>query len=224
MFRNERLNICLVVIVCIINQISGLGKYSIAVETKMTSTLLYFSLILGVSYNQPKFCSNPSWNTSGITVANLNVVGYNPQDIFINTNNTIFVPNQEKAQIIVLSEGSITPTRINPGNLANPYSLFVTTAGDIYVDTYDSIGAVTKWSLVTNTSVVALSVNEKCTRLFVDISNTLYCSMAQRHQVVKKSLDSNATTLTTVAGTGSSSSSSNMLNKPHGIFGDTTTI
>lgn len=188
----------------------------------MNSILFYFSLVLGVSYNQPKFCSNPSWNSNGITFADLNIVGYNPQDIFINTNNTVVIPNQGNDQIIVLLAGSITPTRINPGNVANPYSVFVTTSGDIYYDAYESIGAVAKWSLITDTSTVVLSVNERCTRLFVDtVSNTLYCSMDQRHQVIKKSLDSIATTPTIVAGTGISGSSSNMLNQPHGIFVDT---
>jgi hypothetical protein len=181
----------------------------------------YLTLFLAVSYNQPKFCSDPSWNPNGITFADISIVGLNPQDIFINTNNTVFVPNQEKGQIVVLSEGSTTPTRIISGNLINPFSLFVTTSDDIYVDAYDSIGGVSKWTLNTNINTVAMYVDQKCMSLFVDINNTLYCSMTYRHQVIKKWLDDNAATLVTVAGTGSSGSASDMLNQPHGIFVDT---
>jgi len=130
------------------------------------------------------------------------------------------VPNQEKGQIVVLSEGSATPTRIISGDLTNPFSLFVTTSGDIYVDAYDSIGGVSKWISISNTFVVVTNVEQKCMSLFVDIDNNLYCSMAYSHRVVKKLLDNNPATLTTVAGTGSYGSSSNMLYGPHGIFVD----
>jgi hypothetical protein len=63
-------------------------------------------------------------------------------------------------------------------------------------------------------------VDDHCYSLFVDINNNLYCSMTYRHQVVKKWLGNNATTLTTVAGMGFSGSASNMLDWPYGIFVD----
>ena len=45
--------------------------------------------------------------------------------------------------------------------------------------------------------------------------------MANGNEIVKKWLSDNSTTLTTVAGTGSSGSGSNKLYEPHGIFVDT---
>ena len=60
----------------------------------------------------------------------------------------------------------------------------------------------------------------KCFGLFVDINDTLYCSMYDRHQVVKRLLNDSTMALTTVAGTGIPTSASNTLDSPHGIFVD----
>ena len=53
------------------------------------------------------------------------------------------------------------------------------------------------------------------------LASTLYCSMFSGHQVVKKSLNDNSSTMITVAGNGSQGSTSNMLYRPFGIFVDT---
>jgi len=97
-----------------------------------------------VSYNQPTFYPDTSWNPNGITVANSSTIGSYPYGIFINTNNTIFVPNQDNGKIIVWPEGNLTSTRIISGNLSNSSSLFVTTASEIYIDAFHSIGGVAK--------------------------------------------------------------------------------
>jgi DNA-binding beta-propeller fold protein YncE len=60
----------------------------------------------------------------------------------------------------------------------------------------------------------------KCCNLFVDISNTLYCSMCSFNLVVKKSLYSVSNLLTIVAGNGTAGFTSYMLNDPNGIFVD----
>jgi hypothetical protein len=93
-----------------------------------------------VSYNQPTFCPDSSWNPNGTTVANSSTIGSYPYGIFINTENTIFVPNQDNGQIIVWPEGNIASTTIISGNLSNSSSLFVTTASEIYIDAFHSIG------------------------------------------------------------------------------------
>ena len=53
---------------------------------------------------------------------------------------------------------------------------------------------------------------------FIDISHTLYCSINVGHKVVKRWLDDNSTTLTIVAGTGSSGNALSALSWPQGIF------
>ncbi len=96
----------------------------------------------------------------------------------------------------------------------------MTTSGDIYVNSDNSIGRVDKWTLNSTIGIPTMYTCQKCNDLFVDISNTLYCSMRNLHQVVTKSLNSASNTLTIVAGTGNAGSTSYMLNSPNGIFVD----
>lgn len=130
------------------------------------------------------------------------------------------MPNRSNGKVIVWSEGSSTPTRNMSGNLSNPYSLFVTTTGDVYIDSGTSDGRVDKLTLNSTSSVSVMYTSYMCLDLFVDISNTLYCSMTSLHQVVTKSLNSASNAFSIVAGTGTSGPASNMLNNPHGIFVD----
>ncbi len=178
-------------------------------------------MILAVSYNQPKFCPSTTWNPNAITLANVTTVGSDPLGIFVNTNSTVYVADQANGRIQIWFNNSINPTTTISGNLAYPYSIFVTTNGDIYFGNSYSTYQVDKRTLNTNISVTAMSVSYPCYGLFVDISDNLYCSMVNLHQVVKRWLGDNATTLTTVAGTGTCSSASNMLCYPYGIFVDT---
>ena len=59
-----------------------------------------------------------------------------------------------------------------------------------------------------------------CNGLFVDIYDSLYCSLWDYHRVTKKLVASDANTSVTVAGTGTAGSRSNMLSFPCGIFVD----
>ncbi|CAF4125817.1 unnamed protein product [Adineta steineri] len=66
-----------------------------------------------------------------------------------------------------------------------------------------------------------MNITASCYGLFIDINDTLYCSMANRHQVVKRSLNDPQTTSNRVAaGTGIKGSASNQLTYPGGIFVD----
>ena len=105
-------------------------------------------------------------------------------------------------------------------NLVNPRSLFVTITGEIYVDnSYDA--EIHKSTLTAAGSTAVMNVFGECMGLFVDINDDLYCSIVMSHKVIKKSLKTPiATSPTTAAGTGSSGSSSNMLDHPYGIFVD----
>jgi hypothetical protein len=90
--------------------------------------------LLALSFNQPKFCPTASWNHNGITFANQDIVGRYSFSVFNNTNNTIYVGNQENSTILVWHEDSINPTKIISGNFTYPNSLFVALNGDIYID------------------------------------------------------------------------------------------
>jgi hypothetical protein len=115
---------------------------------------------------------------------------------------------------------SINLTRTISGDLSSPYGVFVTTSGDIYVDDGQLNGRVDKWTLNTNSSVPVMYVGSACYGLFVDINDTLYCSLRTFNQVVTTSLNSVSNITRTVAGTGIAGSAANMLYYPEGIFVD----
>ncbi len=62
-----------------------------------------------------------------------------------------------------------------------------------------------------------MTIGCPCFGLFIDISDTLYCSMPASHQVAARSLNSNGNTLTTF-GTGICGNASTMLCYSYGIF------
>ncbi|CAF4231358.1 unnamed protein product, partial [Adineta steineri] len=174
-----------------------------------------------LSFNQPKFPATPIWNFNGITVANQSIVGRYPNAIFVSTNNTIYVANRDDKTILIWHEESVNSTKIIYGNFTEPVSLFVTLNGDIYIDDGEKNGRVQKWMAQTNTFVTVMNVNSPCYGLFVDINDTLYCSMPDDHQVVKRSLNDPLMISNSVAaGTGIDGSDSDELDGPGGIFVD----
>ncbi|CAF4499951.1 unnamed protein product, partial [Didymodactylos carnosus] len=102
----------------------------------------------------------------------------------------------------------------------SPPSLFVTSNGDIYIADVSNNGQVQKWISTTNKFITVMNVKSSCTGLFVDITDNLYCSMDNHHQVVKRSLNDSVMTQIIVAGTGIKGSNSNQLSDPFGIFVD----
>ncbi|CAF1127817.1 unnamed protein product [Adineta steineri] len=174
-----------------------------------------------LSFNRPKFCSIPNWNSNGITIANQSIVGRSLFATFVNTNNTIYVVNQQKNTVVVWHEESVNPTKIIHDNFIEPNSLFVTLNGDIYIDDGSENRRVQKWIAETSTFVTVMNVESSCWGLFVDINNTLYCSMPERHQVAKRSLnDAEMASDSVAAGMSRPGSNSYLLNSPLGIFVD----
>ncbi|CAF1138854.1 unnamed protein product [Adineta steineri] len=174
-----------------------------------------------LSFNQPTFCSTATWNSNGITFANRSIVGQDPSAIFVNANNTIYVANQENKTILIWHEESVNPINIIHGSFTWPNSLFVLSNGDIYIDDGAINRRVQKWIAETNNFVTVMIVNSSCWGLFIDINDTIYCSMSDRYQVVKRSLiNSMMTSNHVAAGTGIQGSDSNQLGSPRGIFVD----
>jgi sugar lactone lactonase YvrE len=166
-------------------------------------------------------CPNATWNTEGKTFAGGNNDGSNPHGIFVDTNNDVYVSYVDSAQrVSVWSNNSITPTRNISGNIKEPRSLFVTSNGDIYIDNGKSDN-INIWTVNnTHISIAMNGVNESCFGLFVDINDTLYCSICEKHKVIKRSLGYNNSSWTNAAGIGSSGQAPNQLDCPHGIFVD----
>ncbi|CAF0783985.1 unnamed protein product [Adineta steineri] len=123
-------------------------------------------------------------------------------------------------QILMWINNSINPNKIIPANFIDSYSIFVTNNGDIYYDNGESNGRIDKWISNTNTFVNVMNVNSSCLSLFIDINDTLYCSMSEDHKIVKRWLNDSEMISTTAAGTGIPGSASNQLNGPESIFVD----
>ncbi|CAF4385575.1 unnamed protein product, partial [Adineta steineri] len=168
----------------------------------------------------PNFCASTTWYTDAITFANSSTAGASVFGVFVSINNTVYVANQQTNKVIVWFEGSINPDKILSGSLNSPYDLFVTSQGGIYVDNGGTNGRVDKFSLNSNISTSVMSVPFECLGMFVDITNTLYCSTFTSQQVVKKWLNNNVLTSTIVAGTGTAGSTATTLNQPSGIVVD----
>lgn len=71
---------------------------------------LLLIFIKETSSNQPIFCPNASWNPNATTFSSNETTGIFPQDLFITTDNTVYVPNRSKQQIIVFSNMYSIPT------------------------------------------------------------------------------------------------------------------
>jgi len=188
-------------------------------ENKSISRSNQYFYSLAISYNQPKFCPNATWNPNATIFADNSTVGTKPYGIFVNTNNTVYVAARSLHLVQVWLEESTTPIRANFSGLFYPQSVFVTITGDIYVNDANN-RRVDKLAFNATQSVSVMNVKAYCLGLFVDLNNDLYCSMQDYPQVIKKSLNDNTTTSIIVAGNGSNGSSSNMLYQPVGIFVD----
>jgi hypothetical protein len=116
--------------------------------------------------------------------------------------------------------GNIIPSRTISGNLNSSQGLFVTNNGDVYIDNGQYNGRVEKWTNNATSGIAVMNVSGKCYGLFVDVNDTLYCSIGTQHKVVKVSLNSGGTIPVVAAGNGTAGSAPNTLNNPHGLFVD----
>ena len=100
-----------------------------------------------------------------------------------------------------------------------PRSVFATINGHIYVDNGDNRKRIDMWTLETNQSISVMNVLGRCFGLFVDQNDSIYCSLYDRHQVIRATKDTLNQSII-IAGNGSLGSTSNMLDYPRGIFVD----
>ena len=96
------------------------------------------------------------------------------------------------------------------------YTTFVTFNGDIYAGDSNQ-GQVRRWSPNATDSVSVMLIQKDCWGLFVDIINTVYCSVGDSHYVVSMSLGDTRNTLTLVAGKSCNGSTADTLYYPSGI-------
>ena len=148
------------------------------------------------------------WNPNGATFANKDVVGEFPRTIFVDIYNTVYVAAYKNDELLFWPEGSTSSVKLSGVKLAEYGSMFVTIDGDVYFEKDGEQGKIYKWSKNTTTTVLVKEFEELCYSLFIDIDNTLYCSVHNGAKVLATSLNDNQSDLTIVAGTGSTGLSS----------------
>jgi len=168
-------------------------------------------------FNQLNLCPSSTWYLDGVTFANSSLVGTDLNGVYVDRNNTVYVADKLNNRVVIWYEGSAVPNKILYGSLSAPFSLFVTSSGDMYVDNGYSLGRLDKMSINANGSVNVMSIDDECYAIFIDISNTLYCTMTYNNRVAKKWLGDNGTTYTIIAGGGGSSTT---LSLPAGLHVD----
>jgi len=179
-------------------------------------------MLTGISYNQPKFCPNASWDQNAVTFADSNLIGGNPWKVFITKNDTVYVANRVNKQIILFSQTNSIQIRNISTDSEETHTIFVTENGDIYFDyEKNSTVGIRKSTSNLSTYVLVTDVYSRCYDIFVDIHNYIYCSMDLSHQVIRKSLNNTMDYVNVIAGTGIAGSTSYMFNGPNGIFVDT---
>ena len=187
------------------------------IDFLLLNNIIGMLITVEVSFNQPKFHSDATWNSNATTFADRNFLGSHWPCIFVNSNNSIYILNQKTRTIhIWQNETHLNPTKIVSNSISLQFSMFVTTNGDIYADDRNN-GRVDKWIVENETWISVMNGTSGCFGLFIDIYENLYCSLLSNDRVDKKW--SNGTT-TIVAGTGVRGSKSNMLSEPWGIFVD----
>jgi hypothetical protein len=175
---------------------------------------------LGVSYNQPKFSSCASWNPNAITFGNISAIGRKPQGIFVTTSNMVYATITNLSEVLLWSATSSTPIETGFNVLSQPYGLFITDDGSMYVDNGAINHKVNKWLWNGTSSITVKNVNNTCFALFIDMNDTLYCSIYLEHKVIKFSLNNSSSIFIIAAGNGTFGSTPYMLNSPRGIFVD----
>ena len=133
-------------------------------------------------------------------------------------NNTVYIAKRSNNKVLVWKEGDITPARTLSGELQDPYSVFVTLNGDIYVDNGEYHSRVDMWPFNSSNSTIVMYVTNITFGLFIDHYYNLYCS--NRNQVIKRSLNDSLNSTVVIAGTNSSGPDSMRLSTPRGIFVD----
>jgi len=150
------------------------------------------------------------------------MIGTSIHNIFIDRSNTIYLTNNANGTITIWENGSLSPTQVISVKPLAPRFVFVINKV-LYFDSGFRDGIVYKWVLhpTTNNSDQVLKANSSCDHMFIDISDTMYCSLNHGHRVVKQWLGNDATEIVeNVAGTGIAASASDTLNHPYGIFVD----
>lgn len=182
-------------------------------------SLMHPHSLLANIFNQPKFSPCTTWNATAITFATNDTVGPSPQGLFVDRNNTVYLLNRLGDRVLIWYAGENNASKTLSNGLNQPLSVFVTANGDIYIGNGHP-DQMKRFHWNSTKSEILANLTDNCVSIFVDLNNTVYCSIDVEHQIVKKSLSDMNSSVTVVAGNGSNGTGSYLLNQPRGIFVD----
>lgn len=162
-----------------------------------------------------------SWNTTAVPFASSSVIGITIYEAFIDNDNIAYIIGYDNASIFVWPTNNSSPTGRIWSNITEPTSLFVDDQKNIYLSHSTDSFRIERWNSNTtaNPELIWLLAGE-CWGLFMDRNQSLYCALRDRHQVLRKAINSTSTG-SVVAGSRCAGSDSTMLTYPYGIFVDT---
>jgi sugar lactone lactonase YvrE len=181
---------------------------------------LYSFFLIGWSYNQPSISQSNVWSRHGITLINSDWLQWSTENLFVDINNTIYVPVSNSHGVQVWPDGSSTPIRNLSVGSDSPSAVFSTINGDVYTSDSQYHHPIKKWVLNETAAVNVMNTTDACFSLFVDIHDALYCSLHRMHFVIKYVLNNDRNQTTIVAGDSIHGSTNYLLNEPRGIFVD----
>ena len=128
--------------------------------------------------------------------------------------------SSENDTVFVWPEGNMAPTRNISGNISRSSSVFVTDADDIYIENQKGFYRVDRWSINSTSSETVFQLKGVCSSVFVDLNDSIYCSLTNIHVIMRKLSNStvNNSITVTVAGTQCAGPYANTLTLPTGIF------
>ena len=185
--------------------------------TSMENVILFF--VSGISYNRPKLCSSATWREDPEVFANASVMGNSVYSVFLDRKDDLYAIATELAQIFVWPTKNTTLkcnlTLLHRGSM----NLFVNINGHIFVD-YNSTDqyGVMKWIPGSTSSELVLTASERCYFIFLDVHDNIFCSMTQKHMILRRSFNDHPNVTKVYAGNGTAGNTSELLNRPHGIF------
>lgn len=178
-----------------------------------------------LSYNQPRLfnCWNSTNSSVSVTFANSTIVGTSPRGIFIDDTNTFYFAHYANSRLLIWSQvnNSNAPTMTLSVSMSVYTALFVTSKREIYFGASSPPRAIKKITPYSATSTLVHQFSSWCLGLFIDLNETIYCSMYSSDLVRSISLNSSSSGETTRAGNGTKGSASTQLNGTWGIFVDT---
>lgn len=137
-----------------------------------------------VSYNQPKLCENATWASNGVTVINGTATDNSSRSIFVDSKNTLYATSCATNQILKLLENTNNLAETNV-SIECGSGIFVGNDSGIYFESSTETGHIKKWLNQSIDSECIANFTNQCYAMFIDINNTLYCSMTGQNKVVK---------------------------------------